>query len=966
MSDNHSAAKGKGRLTVLALLLAAWGLLLFRLDTIPPGFQHDQMFNTLDALDVLSGRFQLYFPANFGREPLGIYLSALSIGLSGGNVVWGLRFGTVMAGMAALAATFVLARRYLTYGGALLATALLAGSFWFIFTARLGLEPMLVVPLATIMLYLLNRGMARGSTADLALAGLAGAAAVYSYPAGRVLFAVAPLMLLHELIVGWWAGRRAIRAGAARPKRAVGGLALSWTVMLAACAPLFWYVRANASTADRRLEELGGPLSAALRGDLAPVASKIAEAASSIVWAGSQAIPYHYNIPGRPALQPVLATLFLIGVGATIAAWARGDLRHKAAEFLMLIGLSLGMAPVALTGADALHMRGVAALPLLFLLAARGAAWVGRQALRLLRRAEGGVPGWAPAALAATALALVVYQWIESGQVYFVRWANAEPTQRVYNADWRAAAKLLTISPSVEPAFIGTDRLLDLDRKTYLLYGPVRRDARWFHLPGNPPLPANGGARYLMPGNVALPPALAILADRATLDQTLPGSADEYVLLRDLRLSADAVDAALDARAARPPESIPDYSETLRLTRAGAQDGGAQLDLVTEWEVAGPWPFQPPPGGAPTPPKLSASLYDPEGYRWAQADSAAAMPYRTWQVGDRLLETSTLPLPGDIPPGEYEVRLAVYDDQGGVLPVRLDAASAASDPVIYMMRLAAEANRGEAPAPPYPVETSHANEALRPLGRWEPLERLASGAPADLHVSWQVGDRPLDTAGLRFELRATDPAGKTLWEQTADPIQPLPKTWPAGQTYRLAHRITPETPEAGEVEATLVLCAEENGEALACATVGRPRVVNRPPVTALPASPQQTSGAMWEETLALAGYDLGRAGDNVTLTLYWRVAAPPDAALRRFVHAVDPAGAIVAQSDAMPENGGLPMAAWRAGEYVTDAVMLTIPAGAEVATLRVGWYDPATGARLPVSDADGMPLPEASLGIAAP
>ncbi len=58
------------RLGALACLLLAWALLLWRLDDVPPGFQHDQMFDAQDALEVLAGRGRLYFPANFGREPL--------------------------------------------------------------------------------------------------------------------------------------------------------------------------------------------------------------------------------------------------------------------------------------------------------------------------------------------------------------------------------------------------------------------------------------------------------------------------------------------------------------------------------------------------------------------------------------------------------------------------------------------------------------------------------------------------------------------------------------------------------------------------------------------------------------------------------------------------------------------------------------------------------------------------------
>ena len=130
------------RLGVLVLLLATWALLLFRLNDVPPGFQHDQMFNSLDALSIGHGRpaFPFYFPANFGREALGIYPVALIFKLAGGHFVWSLRFTSVLWGMLALSLTVGLALRTMPRAAALIAGGLLAGSFWFIFTTRLGLS----------------------------------------------------------------------------------------------------------------------------------------------------------------------------------------------------------------------------------------------------------------------------------------------------------------------------------------------------------------------------------------------------------------------------------------------------------------------------------------------------------------------------------------------------------------------------------------------------------------------------------------------------------------------------------------------------------------------------------------------------------------------------------------------------------------------------------------------------------
>ena len=63
--------------------LAGW-LRLYRLGQWPPGFYRDEAYNGLDALGVLSGT--TLFSANNGREPLFIYLVALSVALFGPTV----------------------------------------------------------------------------------------------------------------------------------------------------------------------------------------------------------------------------------------------------------------------------------------------------------------------------------------------------------------------------------------------------------------------------------------------------------------------------------------------------------------------------------------------------------------------------------------------------------------------------------------------------------------------------------------------------------------------------------------------------------------------------------------------------------------------------------------------------------------------------------------------------------------
>ena len=225
--------------------------------------------------------------------------------------------------------------------------------------------------------------------------------------------------------------------------------------MAAISAPLFIYLQTRPDTSDLRVDELGGALSAVLVGNLRPLLANVNETMLAVLWSGPTSLPYHYNVPGRPVLQPLLALFFLIGLALTLFRVRR------ATEFVLLAALFVGLLPDFATGADALHMRGVIALPLIFILTVRG-LWesvryvvdklVTRQRPDAQPRglvALGRRPGAAPAA----------WHAFDSSVAYFVDWAQAEPSQRIYNADFRAVAAYLDEHKTDEPVYAGTDRL---------------------------------------------------------------------------------------------------------------------------------------------------------------------------------------------------------------------------------------------------------------------------------------------------------------------------------------------------------------------------------------------------------------------------------------------------------------------------------------------------------------------------
>lgn len=105
--------------------------------------------------------------------------------------------------------------------------------------------------------------------------------------------------------------------------------------------------------------------------------------------------------------------------------------------------------------------------------------------------------------------------------------------------------------------------------------------------------------------------------------------------------------------------------------------------------------------------------------------------------------------------------------------------------------------------------------------------------------------------------------------------------------------------------------------------------------------------------VTLLGYSVGaaRTGDALPLTLFWRIDAPPAADLSLFVHLEDLWGHRWSQA----EPDAYPAPQWQPGETVIQRVALPVPVGAPPGPyrLRIGWFEPATGNRLPQLDAAG-------------
>ncbi len=91
---------------------------------------------------------------------------------------------------------------------------------------------------------------------------------------------------------------------------------------------------------------------------------------------------------------------------------------------------------------------------------------------------------------------------------------------------------------------------------------------------------------------------------------------------------------------------------------------------------------------------------------------------------------------------------------------------------------------------------------------------------------------------------------------------------------------------------------------------------------------------------------------------YWRCVNKPDTDLRVFVHITTPSGQTVFQEDHWPLAGHFPTTRWAVGDVIRERYVVVLPNWLPAGTyqLRLGWYDPETGRRLPIvspSTSDG-------------
>ncbi len=440
---------------LLGLTLAVGLLRLYRLTEIPPGLTLDESAHGVDALNVLSGEHAVFFPGNNGREGLMVYAVALTTALLGPTML-GLRLPAALASAGTVFGIFWLGRmlfggddecgqatpwRGLLVGGA--GAGLLAASLGLTIIGRTAYRANFLPMLLCFCLALLWRGWSQRSWARLALAGVCAGLLPYSYIAARF----APFLFLSlgaGFLISWSIGERE-RWDTRIPfvRRLSRFAAHLWTgylkdhlpqallfagVSLLVAAPILVHFALHPQHFFMRSDQLlvfhpGQDQADPLRAFLENIWSHI-----SIFGLRGDRF-WEHNYPAQPLLAPWEACFFWIGVGMSLWRWQRPAYR------LLLLWLTLLLLPAVLAKdifvPNTLRMSG--AMPAAYLLAGVGVWETYRFLTGLILRKDWARSVFVPAILVG---AMVVAQVVRTYQIYFQKWAVAPEVHWIYKAEW--------------------------------------------------------------------------------------------------------------------------------------------------------------------------------------------------------------------------------------------------------------------------------------------------------------------------------------------------------------------------------------------------------------------------------------------------------------------------------------------------------------------------------------------------
>jgi len=312
-----------------------------------------------------------------------------------------------------------------------------------------------------------------------------------------------------------------------------------------------------------------------------------------------------------------------------------------------------------------------------------------------------------------------------------------------------------------------------------------------------------------------------------------------------------------------------------------------------------------------------------------------------WLPGFYVEERLKLDVPPTLPPGDYTLRLLVYDAET-LAP--LDVLNVAGNPEGVELDLGSlRITRSEQPMS---ISTVHlfTGGGLELIALEGLPQRAMIGDELIIDWLWRAPappDQPLQAVIVwRSDAAAEGTASAPLALTPDFPVS----DWQAGDVWRDRVRVyVPATLTATEHTLHLRLIDADGQPIAESGPLAQMAVTLPERQTSLP-DDLTAEEINWENGLTLRGYSWDAT--TQTLSLAWATTDTLGRSLRLFVHATQ--GDQIAQvRDGVPLAGQRPTTGWITGEFIVTTHTFNLPEGGY--ELRIGWYDPLTGERIPLT-----------------
>jgi 4-amino-4-deoxy-L-arabinose transferase-like glycosyltransferase len=625
---------------MVAILLLAAAFRFLAIDSAPPGWRDDELIEYNMDRRIADGWRPLFINEAEGHEPVYHYIHAGTILLFGDNII-GYKWLPMACGLLAIALTFALARKMFGVKVALLATALLAVSFWPIMYARFGVRHIGVLPWMLGAFYLMypsppkGEGVRRAGTVSkrikeegrFVLAGIFLAAALMTYFAGRAV----PIILIGFLIYLLIFNRAILRRVWWRYLLAIG-------IAVLIALPMFIQI-ANTPGGEKRTEVVGGPLIELSKGNVRPAIDTTLGTLGMFTFAGDP--EWLYNVEHRPVFDWITGLFFYLGV---IICFIR--LKRTESGFA-LTWLVIGIAPAFVSIPAASFSHTIAALPVVYILAAVGVM----KTVDKVASRQGNKRLAVSTYLLVSLFVVGLGGWLTIRD-YFGTWASEYIVRFQYHAPTREVAKWLNQHPDIDDAAIGTNPYqIVLDPLALKLDMPRDVPVSWFNAESALVVP-HAGPTIFTALQAPSREVRQILSDTAQLQYSHP-EFDVYSIVSR-------------------PGFIPPLGGTFdqgRLTLLGTEGNPERVRPGDALALRTYWLFERLTKSEPL--KMFLHVLNDKGDVVVGADRED-LNFSTLSAGDAIWQVSQLTLPKGLPPGRYPVEIGWYNPDTGERLKRAD------------------------------------------------------------------------------------------------------------------------------------------------------------------------------------------------------------------------------------------------------------------------------------------------------